>query len=235
MGYLETFALLSLLIIVHEAGHFAAARLMGIPISGFSVGLGPKLWSRRWGRTEYSWRALPLGGFVMPEVADESEFRAIPLKRRLIYFLGGPLANLAVAVPLFGVLNAVKGGSTFYSIAVAPFGQVLAFCGQMLSFLPQMFAQPAALSGVVGIVVEGGHLAKSGMLLELAISLSISLAVLNLLPLPVLDGGQILMGCLEEAFPRMVRLRPAVTLVGILFLAGVMIYANVHDVVRYWG
>ena len=60
-------------------------------------------------------------------------------------------------------------------------------------------------------------------------------AVLNLLPLPVLDGGQILMGSLEEAFPRLVRLRPAVTLVGLLFLAGVMIYANVHDVVRYWG
>jgi len=235
MGYLETLVLLSLLVVVHEAGHLIAARLMGIPISGFSVGLGPKLWSRRWGRTEYALRAFPLGGFVVPGIADESEFRAIPLKRRVAYFLGGPLANLAVAVPLFGVLNGIKGGSTFYSIAVAPFGQVLAFCGQMLSFIPQMFAQPAALSGVVGIVVQGGQLAKSGMLLELAISLSISLAVLNLLPLPVLDGGQILMGSLEEAFPRLVRLRPAVTLVGVLFLAGVMIYANVHDVVRYWG
>ncbi len=235
MGYLETLVLLSLLVVVHEAGHFLAARLMGIPISAFAVGLGPKLWSRRWGRTEYSFRAFPLGGFVLPEVADAEEFRAIPLKRRLVYFLGGPLANLAVAVPLVGILNGIKGGSTFYSIAIAPFGQVLTYCGQMLSFLPAMFAQPAALSGVVGIVVKGGQLAKSGMLLELAISLSISLAVLNLLPLPVLDGGQILMGSLEEAFPRLVRLRPAVTLVGILFLAGVMIYANVHDVVRYWG
>lgn len=235
MGYLETLVLLSLLVLVHEAGHFAAARLMGIPVSAFAVGLGPKLWSRRWGRTEYSFRALPLGGFVLPEVADAEEFRAIPLKRRLVYFLGGPLANLAVAVPLFGLLNGLKSGVTLYNVVMAPVGQVVSACGQMLSFLPQMFAQPAALSGVVGIVVEGGQLVQTGRLLELAISLSISLAILNLLPLPVLDGGQIVMGCLEEAFPRTARLRPAVTLVGVLFLAGVMIYANVQDVVRYWG
>lgn len=235
MGYLETLVLLSLLVLIHEAGHFAAARLMGIPISAFAVGLGPKLWSRRWGRTEYSFRALPLGGFVLPDIANAEQFRAIPLRRRLVYFLGGPLANLAVAVPLFGVLNGLKSGLTFYNIVMAPVGQVLSACGQMLGFLPQMFAQPTALSGVVGIVVEGGQLAQTGRLLELAISLSISLAILNLLPLPVLDGGQIVMSCLEEAFPRMTRLRPAVTLVGVLFLAGVMIYANVQDVVRYWG
>ncbi|HEV7670880.1 MAG TPA: site-2 protease family protein [Thermoanaerobaculia bacterium] len=69
MGDLETLALLSLLVVVHEAGHFASARLKGIPISAFSVGLGPKLWSRRWGRTEYSFRALPVRGFVIPDVA----------------------------------------------------------------------------------------------------------------------------------------------------------------------
>ena len=235
MGYLETLVLLGLLILIHEAGHLAAAKLVGIPVSAFSVGLGPRLWSRRWGQTEYSLRAFPLGGFVVPAVASESEFRAIELKRRLAFFLGGPLANLAVAVPLFGILNGLRGGLSFYDVVVAPFGQVIAACWEPLSSLPRVFAEPASLLGVVGLVMEGGQLAAAGMMLELAVSLSLSLAVLNMLPIPVLDGGQILMSCLEEAFPRLIRLRAAATLLGVLVLAGLVIYTNVQDTVRYWG
>jgi regulator of sigma E protease len=235
MSYLGILGLLSLLILVHEAGHFAAAKLTGIPVSEFSVGLGPRIWSRRWGWTEYSLRAFPLGGFVAPAVTSDSEFRAIPLRRRLAFFLGGPLANMVVTVPLFGIFNGLKRGFSLYDVAVAPFGQVIAACWQFLTFLPRVFAEPASLSGVVGIMVEGGRLAEAGMAVELAISLSISLAVLNMLPIPVLDGGQILMSSLEEVFPRLIRLRAASTMLGILVLAGLMIYANVQDVVRYWG
>jgi len=235
MGYLGTLVLLSLLILVHEAGHLAMAKLMGIPVSGFSVGLGPRLWSRRWGQTEYSLRAFPLGGFVVPGVDSDLEFRAIALRKRLAFFLGGPLANLAVTVPLFGILNGLGRNPSLYDLVVAPFGQAIAACGQLLISLPRMLAEPAALSGVVGIVIEGGRVAEAGGIVELAIYLSISLAVFNLLPIPVLDGGQILMGCLEEGFPRLSRLRTASTLLGVLLLAGFMVYANVHDAVRYWG
>jgi regulator of sigma E protease len=233
--YLGALVLLSVLILIHEAGHLAAARLVGIPVAGFSVGLGPKVWSRRRGRTEYALRALPLGGFVMPDVADDVEFRAIGLGRRLVYFLGGPVANLVVALPLLAVLNGWKSGFSLFNILIAPFGQVLAECWQLLTYLPRLASAPAELSGVIGIVVEGGRLAATGMVLELALSLTISLAVLNLLPIPLLDGGQILLSCLEEACPRLTRLRPAATLLGGLFLGGVMLYANVHDVFRYWG
>jgi len=66
MSYLGVILLLGLLILVHEAGHLAAAQWTGIPVEGFSVGFGPKVWARRWSLTEYSLRAFPLGGFVMP-------------------------------------------------------------------------------------------------------------------------------------------------------------------------
>ena len=234
MGYLGVLVLLSLLILVHEAGHFAAARLVGIPVSGFSVGLGPRLWSRRWGRTEYVLRALPLGGFVVPGVESDAEFRAIALRRRLAFFIGGPLANLVVAVPLFGALNALRGGFSVYNVFVAPFGQVVAECWQLLCLLPQMVTKPDSLIGVIAIVVEGGRLPEAWMLVGLAVSLSISLAVLNLLPIPVLDGGQILMSCLEEAFPRLIRMRVAATVLGLIVLAGLTIYANARDVIHYW-
>lgn len=229
MSYLGVLVLLSLLIVIHEAGHLLAAKWMGIPIAGFSVGFGPKLWTRRWGRVEYSLRWFPLGGFVLPAM-DEIEFRFIPLRRRLIYFLGGPLANLVTVLPLFAALNAAGRGASMYQLLVAPFIQTAAACRQ----LPGMLLQPDSVMGVIGIVVEGGR-AGAAAGLYIAISLSLSLAVLNLLPIPILDGGQIVMNCLEEAFPGLVRLRAPLTLVALVFLGAVMVYANARDVVRYWG
>jgi regulator of sigma E protease len=234
MSYLAVLAVLSLLIVVHEAGHLLAARLVGIPIASFSVGLGPKLWSRRWGRVEYVLRALPLGGFVVPAIED-SELRIVPLGRRLVFFLGGPLANLAAALPLFALLNAMRHGLSLFYLFVAPFQQTAAGCRQMLILIMEIFARPESLSGIVGIVVEGGRAAQSGMILELTLSLTLSLALLNLLPIPVLDGGQIVMGCLEEMFPRLVRLRVPLTLVGMVLLAALMIYLNLRDAVHYLG
>jgi regulator of sigma E protease len=238
MVYLGVLFLLSLLILIHEAGHLAAARLVGIPVSGFSIGFGPRLWSRRWGATEYSLRALPLGGYVQPALdpdGGDAGFRTIALPRRLAFFVGGPLANLAVAVPLVAALSAMAGARSFYSLAVAPFAVVAGACWQVLNLLPDLFRQPENLTGVVGIAIEGGQLVAAGRLVELAFSLSISLAVLNLLPIPILDGGQIVMSCLEEWFPRLARLRVPLTLAGLVLLVGLMVYANVQDVVRFWG
>jgi len=234
MSYLGVIVLLGLLILIHEAGHLAAAKWTGIPIEGFSVGFGPKVWARRWGLTEYSLRAFPLGGFVVPAV-QEDEFRAIALRKRLAFFVSGPLANLAAAVPLFALLNGGAQGFSFYGSFIAPFRQVAVTCLQFLSFLPNLMTHPKALSGVVGIVVEGGQAVHAGRTLELAISLTVSLAVLNLLPIPILDGGQILLSTLEEIFPRAIKLRAPLTVLGMLALVGLMIAANVHDTIRYWG
>lgn len=234
MSYLGVLILLSLLIVVHEAGHLLAARWAGIPVAEFSVGLGPKLWTRRRRGVEYALRALPLGGFVVPAL-EEEELREVPLARRLVFYLGGPAANLAASLPLFGLWNALDHGPTFHGLFVAPFGQLAAACSQLLGSLADLAARPESLTGVVGIVVEGGRMSAAGMALELALSLSVSLAVLNLLPIPVLDGGQIVMSCLEEAFPRLVGLRVPLTMIGVILLMGLMVYANAQDVLRYLG
>jgi regulator of sigma E protease len=234
MLYLGVLVLLGLLILVHELGHLLAAKWMGIPVAEFAVGFGPRVWARRWRGTVYSLRAFPLGGFVLPAVQEE-EFRIIPLPRRLVFFLGGPLANLAAAVPLFALLNAARYNLSLDALVLAPFRQVAGNCLLFLSFLPQLVSHPKDLTGVVGIVAAGAPALRSGRGLEMAISLSISLGVLNLLPIPVLDGGQILLGTLEEIFPRAVRLRAPLTVLGMLALLGLMVYANVHDVIRIWG
>jgi regulator of sigma E protease len=137
-----------------------------------------------------------------------------------------------VTLPLFALLNVLRYGFSLYALFVAPFRQAAMGCRQMLTLVMEAFAHPASLSGVVGIVVEGGKAAQSGMILELTISLSLSLALLNLLPIPVLDGGQIVMSCLEEMFPRLVRLRVPLTMVGMVLLAALMIYFNLRDVIH---
>jgi regulator of sigma E protease len=234
MTYLIALALLSFLNVVHEAGHLLAARLVGIPAAEFSVGLGPRLWSRRWRGTEYALRAIPLGGFVVPAL-DEADFRSVPFRRRLLFFLGGPLANFAAAVPLFAAYNATHSALTIYNLFIAPWGQAARFCSSTLASLPGLFGRPDMVNGVVGIVVGGGHILLDGRGLELALSLTVSLALLNLLPIPVLDGGQILLGCLEEISPRFLAWRVPLTVLGLAVLALVMIYANVQDVLRLLG
>ncbi len=65
---------LSVVIMLHELGHFIMARRAGILCHEFSLGMGPKLWSKRFGETMYSIRAIPIGGFVMmsgEEIEDE--------------------------------------------------------------------------------------------------------------------------------------------------------------------
>ena len=56
--------LLGVLIFIHELGHFAVAKWLGVKVEKFSIGFGPSLFARRVGETEYVLAALPLGGFV---------------------------------------------------------------------------------------------------------------------------------------------------------------------------
>ena len=59
------------LIIVHELGHFIAAKLSGVQVNEFAIFMGPTLWKRTYGETTYSLRALPIGGFCAMEGEDE--------------------------------------------------------------------------------------------------------------------------------------------------------------------
>ena len=63
----------SVLVVVHEAGHFAVAKLNGIYVEEFSVGMGPLVYSKTIGDTMYSIRALPLGGFCRMMVKDRGQ------------------------------------------------------------------------------------------------------------------------------------------------------------------
>ena len=67
-GFLLT---IGIIVIVHEGGHFFTAKFFNIKVTRFSFGMGPVLWRRRKGETEYCFSALPLGGYV--RMADEAD------------------------------------------------------------------------------------------------------------------------------------------------------------------
>ncbi|NJD25498.1 MAG: RIP metalloprotease RseP [Betaproteobacteria bacterium] len=129
--YLAAFALLiGVLVVVHEFGHYAAARLCGVKVLRFSVGFGRILWSRRAGAdaTEWALCAFPLGGYV--KMLDEREEAVAPdeahrafnrqgVGRRSLIVAAGPAANFALAILLYwGVFMA--GSSELLPVLGAP-------------------------------------------------------------------------------------------------------------------
>ncbi len=106
MSVLAAIAVLAILIVVHELGHFAAARLQGIYANRFSIGFGPILWKYQGSQTEYAIRAFPLGGFVgFPDEDPDSTIPRDdpnllsnrPLLDRAIVMSAGVIANLIFA------------------------------------------------------------------------------------------------------------------------------------------
>lgn len=96
---------LSILVMIHEFGHFIAAKLSGTKVNEFSIGLGPRLFMKKYGETEYSFRILLFGGYCALAGEDEesNDERAVtnkPWYTRFVIFAAGPLMNIVLAFVL---------------------------------------------------------------------------------------------------------------------------------------
>jgi regulator of sigma E protease len=98
-------AIIVVLVIVHELGHFVTAKLGGVGVQEFGLGYPPRLWAKKLGGTEYSINALPLGGFVrMVGEEDPSDPRSLasrPRPLRLVVLSAGSFMNFLFAIVLF--------------------------------------------------------------------------------------------------------------------------------------
>ena len=97
------------IIAIHEFGHFITAKLLGIRVNEFAIGMGPALWSRTRGETQYSLRAFPVGGYCAMEgededTGDERAFSIQPAWKKIIVLCAGSFMNFLMGLVIVLVL-----------------------------------------------------------------------------------------------------------------------------------
>lgn len=153
---------LGVLIVVHELGHFVTAKMAGIAVPRFSIGLGPKVWGIKFGETEYVLSALPLGGYVKMagmgeeealerieggptdvDVPPEQRFDSKSLPARAVVISAGVVMNFIFAVFAFSgiakyegtpipLVGEVVAGSPAEEAGVVPGDLIVAVDGQRM-------------------------------------------------------------------------------------------------------
>ena len=111
--------LLTVVISLHELGHLIAAKIFGVYCQEYSIGMGPKLWSYKGKETEYSIRAIPIGGFVAmagddsssletpvdeTNIPKERTLKGIAIWKRIIIMLAGVTMNMLLAIFIYSMI-----------------------------------------------------------------------------------------------------------------------------------
>lgn len=244
-GFLAFMAVFTAVIIVHEFGHYLAAKRLGVKVYEFSVGFpfSPKMATLfRIGETEFTLRLLPLGGFVSfadNDDADPTRFLKTERWRRAVISSAGPAFNIAFAfliltpVFLFG-----KDLSIYDSLVLSASSVANGFSG-LFNIIASFFSGTGSisqLSGPIGIAHIAGKAAEAGLfdLLYFTGMLSLSLAIFNLLPLPALDGGHLVILLIESINRRPLteKAYQVIGAVGISFFVILTVVVSYKDILK---
>ncbi len=109
MYILLAIVMFSVLIFIHELGHFATAKLFGVQVNEFSVFMGPAIWKKQVGETLYAIRCIPFGGYCAMEGEDEASdnpraFGQAAWWKKLVILVAGAAMNFLFGLVIFGVL-----------------------------------------------------------------------------------------------------------------------------------
>ena len=177
---------LSILVFVHELGHFLAARLFGMRVDKFSIGFPPKIIGKKVGDTEYVIGAVPLGGYVkIAGMVDESmdagfaetepqpdEYRSKPVWQRIVVITAGVIFNLIFAVMVYVGLKAAYGeeyipaenveavyvedGSIAYDMGLRTGDRLVAANGKALVQFEDLYSPTTLAADPLTLTVERG-------------------------------------------------------------------------------
>lgn len=117
MSIIVSVLVFSVVIIIHELGHFITAKLSGIKVNEFSIGMGPQLFGKTVGDTEYSVRAFPIGGYVAMEGEDEESdaegsFNSVPVQNRILVVVAGAVMNMVLGFLVLCYLTGTQDAIT---------------------------------------------------------------------------------------------------------------------------
>lgn len=237
IGALKIIVLLGFLILIHETGHFIVAKKCNVKVLEFSIGFGKQIWSKQGKETKYTLRMIPLGGFVnmlgeQEPSEEERSFNKASVWKRLSIVLAGAIVNIVFGLIVFWILASIYNKNIYHGLIVTK--RYILSMGQSLIMLFTGKLGEAAVVGPVGIsemVVKTSSLFDFVYLLSVV---SISLGITNLLPIPGLDGGKILILIIEiiRKKPMQEKTELMVTAIGLLILLTIAISVTFKDVVR---
>ena len=241
--------LLGFLIIIHEGGHFLVAKLCKVKVNEFSIGFGKVLWKKQGKETLYSLRLIPLGGFVQMEGENEESddvrsFTNASIPKRIAIVAAGAIVNIVFGVLVYFVLVS-SVGLEFVDPAKDTILNRIYYGGiQTKEFIISLFESVKALftngvsaeqmTGPVGIsqiVVQTTTFTNYIYILSL---ISVSLGITNLLPIPALDGGKIVLLLIETITRKKIKVETEalITMIGFVLIIGLALYVTYHDVIR---
>ena len=255
MSIIITLLILGLIITLHEFGHFATAKYFKMPVSEFSIGMGPIIYSKKVEDTKYSLRAIPIGGFVSIEgmmqidkndkdyahlSEDEIEkynkegFISHPKYEQLIVLLAGVFMNFITAFVAYLIYSLIVG----YGFIGAMNGFINGFIGTFKSLELLITGKVAAnnLVGPVGLPsIFKSQIETNGFLVlfQLFAILSINIGILNLIPIRAVDGGRVVFVLLEAVGIKLnKKVEETIHTIGFILIMLLMIYVFYNDIMR---
>jgi regulator of sigma E protease len=220
-------AVFTVIVLVHELGHFLAARRVGVKVYEFSIGFpfSPRIITLfRHRETEFTLRLLPLGGFVSFSKDSDDEAADLfgaSIGHRALIMSAGSLFNIGFAFLIFILVFAMAKHMPMPDAIAASVKTVWSVIIGTLDFIIKTFSGHGSMEGLagpVGIAAIAGKAAAKGILNLVYFTgmLSLSLGTMNLIPFPALDGGQLFMLLIEtiKRKPLSLRTYQVVNLVG---------------------
>lgn len=241
--------LLGFLILIHEGGHFSIAKLCKVKVNEFAIGFGKIIWQKQGKETKYSLRMIPLGGFCSMEGEDEESdaqgsFSKANVWKRIAIVIAGATVNILFGILVYFLLISTVGikfvdpakdtilNRIYYGAQGTGRFIVTIFDGIKTLFLGGL--QTDQMVGIVGIsevVVNTNGIINY---LHLLAVISVSLGVTNLLPIPALDGGKILILLIEviRKKPMKMETEAKIQLLGFSILIALSLFVTYNDILR---
>lgn len=229
--------LLGFLIIIHEGGHFLVAKLCKIKVNEFAIGFGPEILKKQGKETKYALRLIPLGGFVSMEGEEtysdkEGSFSKASILKRISIVASGALVNIIFGLLVYFIIIASYTDIQNAIEALKLFGVSMIDSLKML--INGTAFKEEQLTGIVGIseiVVQTKGIINYIYLLAV---ISVSLGVTNLLPIPPLDGGKIVLLIIEgiRKKPLKENLEIQIQMAGFVLIIVLTIFVTYKDIMR---
>ena len=249
---LKIIFLLGFLILIHEGGHCIVAKLCKVKVNEFAIGFGKVIWQKQGKETKYSIRMIPLGGFCSMEGEEEASdsegsFSKASVWKRIAIVVAGAAVNIIFGIIVYFVLVSTVGlqfadptKDTFFNRIYYGSQRTGAFIGSIFESIKVLFTGGVKTDQMVGIVGISEVVVKTNGIinyLNLLAVISVSLGVTNLLPIPALDGGKILILLIEviRRKPMKLETEAKIQLLGFSILMALTIFVTYNDILRIGG